>query len=85
MSSRKSNYAAWLAKADNDLLNIENNLLASTLRTSTEATAHRSRSGQRVTPNASGLADVRQVSAGVRAATGDYLCDSKGAEKEPGM
>lgn len=28
MSSRKSNYTAWLAKADNDLLNIDNNLAA---------------------------------------------------------
>jgi HEPN domain-containing protein len=28
MSSRKSNYTAWLAKVDNDLLNIDNNLAA---------------------------------------------------------
>lgn len=28
MSSRKSNYTAWLAKADSDLLNIDNNLAA---------------------------------------------------------
>ncbi len=28
MSSHKSNYIAWLAKADNDLLNIDNNLAA---------------------------------------------------------
>lgn len=28
MSSRRSNYVAWLAKADNDLLNIDNNLAA---------------------------------------------------------
>ena len=28
MSSRRSNYIAWLAKADNDLLNIDNNLAA---------------------------------------------------------
>ena len=28
MSSRRSNYIAWLAKADNDLLNIDNNLIA---------------------------------------------------------
>lgn len=28
MSGRRSNYIAWLAKADNDLLNIDNNLAA---------------------------------------------------------
>lgn len=28
MSSRQSNYTAWLAKAESDLLNIENNLAA---------------------------------------------------------
>ncbi len=28
MSAPESNYASWLAKAENDLLNIENNLSA---------------------------------------------------------
>jgi HEPN domain-containing protein len=29
MNGPESNYAAWIAKAENDLLNVENNLLAS--------------------------------------------------------
>jgi hypothetical protein len=28
MSGRESNYASWLAKAEHDLLNVQNNLLA---------------------------------------------------------